>query len=76
MGKSKKYVVVAGDGDACPRCGRPTQIREHRLIGDKQLRQPFYYSRWFNCTNKRCRTTLVMPPRFKVDNGNREIWDA
>ena len=24
---------------ACPRCGRPTQIREHRSISEKHLRQ-------------------------------------
>jgi hypothetical protein len=67
VGKKKKhFVVIAGDGDPCPRCGRPTQIREHPEITDKQLRQPFYYSRWFNCINPTCKTTLVMPDRFRV----------
>jgi hypothetical protein len=42
------------------------QIREHVSITDKHLAQPFYYSRWFNCTNPTCKTTLVMPDRFRV----------
>jgi hypothetical protein len=30
--------------------------------------QPFYYTRWFRCTNKGCKTTLVMPERYKMIN--------
>jgi hypothetical protein len=26
----------------------------------------FFYSRWFDCMNKSCKTTLVMPERCKV----------
>ena len=44
------------------------EIHEHNSVGDKQLRQPFYYTRWFRCTNKSCKTTLVMPERYKVIN--------
>src|SRR6516165_3893063 len=29
-------VVVANDGPACPRCGGPTQVREHGTITEKQ----------------------------------------
>lgn len=25
----KKYIIVPGDGDPCPRCHLPTEIREH-----------------------------------------------
>jgi hypothetical protein len=35
------------------------------------LGRPFYYSRWFNCINPDCRTTLIMPERFKVFNDPR-----
>jgi hypothetical protein len=59
---AKKYVVVGHDGDPCPRCGRPTQIREHKSIEPRHLQQSFYYTRWFNCTASDCRTTLIMPP--------------
>jgi hypothetical protein len=38
----------------------------------KQLRQPFYYTRWFNCTNKACKTTLIMRDEFKVENNNEK----
>jgi len=58
----KKFIVVPGDGEPCPRCGKPTQIREY----EKQLRQPPFYTRWFCCLNKMCKTNLVMPARYKV----------
>jgi hypothetical protein len=28
----------------------------------------FFYTRWFCCLNKQCKTTLVMPARYKVTN--------
>jgi len=66
LGKKLKCVVVPGDGDPCPRCCQPTEIREHPEITEKCLRQPFYYSRWFYCTNPKCRVTTYMPERYKV----------
>ena len=50
-GGNGKTIVIPGDGDPCPRCGMPMEIREHNGVGDKQLRKPFYYARWFCCTN-------------------------
>ena len=47
------FVVVTENGPACPRCGRPMQVREHDRIREKQLQQPFYYSRWFCCMHKK-----------------------
>jgi len=76
--------VIGHDGDPCPRCGQPTDICEHEHISAKQLAQPFYYSRWFNCTNPECRTKQIMPERFIVWNDNeratvlrqqRELYD-
>jgi hypothetical protein len=64
--KRKKCIVVSGDGDLCPRCGKPMQIREYEGIDEKQLHQPSFYTRWFCCMNKTCKTTLVMPTRYKV----------
>jgi hypothetical protein len=43
------------------------QIREHDGIGEKQL-EPSSYTRWFCSMNKTCKTTLVMPARYKVTN--------
>lgn len=71
----KRYRVVPGDGYPCPRCGKPTEIREHTEVTEKHFAQPFYYSRWFNCIDRRCRTTLIMPPRFIVWKEAREIWE-
>jgi hypothetical protein len=42
------------------------QIREPAGVGDRQQRQLFSYTRWFCCMNKQCKTTLVMPARYKV----------
>jgi hypothetical protein len=42
------------------------EIRQHDKIGQKQLRRPFYYARWYCCSYPDCRTTLVMPPEFRI----------
>jgi hypothetical protein len=62
------HVIVGSTGDPCPRCGRATEIREHRYITAKELRRPFYYSRWFFCRNPRCKTSTVVLPEHKVWN--------
>jgi hypothetical protein len=62
----QKCIVIPGDGDACPRCGKPMQIREYDGMDQQQLRQSSFYTRWFCCLNKACKTTLVMPARYKV----------
>ena len=46
------------------------EVREHDEVRPKHLRQPYYYSRWFNCRHIECKTTLVMPEKFKVWNDN------
>lgn len=64
--KKPRHKIVGNDGDPCPRCGRPTQIREHIEIRPKQLAQPYYYSRWFYCAHTACETNQIMPPRYQV----------
>ena len=44
------------------------QIREYNNLTDKHLHRPYFYTRWFCCMNKSCRTTLVMPRRYKAMN--------
>lgn len=66
--KKAKSVTVPGLGLPCPRCGVPTEIREHVEMKDKHRAQPFYYSRWFNCANPECQTTLIMRDEFKILN--------
>jgi hypothetical protein len=73
MQRAKRRAAQRGnksEGDPCPRCGQPTQIREHKAITAKELRRPFYYRRWFYCTNPHCKTTTIMPERFVVWNDN------
>jgi hypothetical protein len=60
--KRRKFIVILGEGDPCPRCGEPMQIREY----DTKPSQSFYYKRWFCCLNESCKTTLVMPARYKL----------
>jgi hypothetical protein len=74
MGKHRKnskhkkgpHLVIPGDGDPCPRCGRPMQIREHRRITAKHRRQPLHFSRWFCCMHDDCKTLTVTPLRYAV----------
>lgn len=68
--KRKKYKVVEEKGIPCPRCKVEMQVREHIAISEKQLNQPFYYSKWFCCVNSDCQTTLFMSDEFKVWNNN------
>ena len=42
------------------------QMREYDQVDEKQPSQSFSYERWFCCTNKVCKTTLVMPARYKL----------
>ena len=61
--------VVRESGPPCRRCKQATEVREHGAITEKHLAQPFYYARWYRCTQSRqCKTTLIMPEEFKVWN--------
>ena len=66
----KSTVVVSESGPGCPRCGRPTQVRTHAQIGPKQLRQPYYFEKWFRCTHRDCITTQIMDPQYIHWNDN------
>jgi hypothetical protein len=68
--KRKTSRIIGQDGEPCQRCGKPTEVHEHIELTDRLLAQPFYYSRWFNCRNPDCRTTLIMPKAFRVHNLN------
>ena len=68
---SKRYVIVSESGPLCPRCARPMEVREHDRIREKHLRQPYYYTRWFYCRNRNCKTTLVTQEMYKVWNDNQ-----
>jgi hypothetical protein len=51
--------ILARDG------GDPMQIREYAGLKEKQERRPSSYTR-FCCMNKTCKTTLVMPARYRM----------
>lgn len=76
--RKKRYLVVGFDGDPCPRCNCATQVREHIAITEKQLSQPWYYSRWFYCLNPNCQTKQIMPDRYCVfrDNEAKDSYEA
>jgi hypothetical protein len=69
--KSKNMKIVGLDGPPCPRCGRPTEIREHERITEQELARPFYYRRWYNCPNNSCDTKIIHADEFKVWNKNK-----
>jgi hypothetical protein len=68
--KSKNMKIVSLGGPPCRRCGCPTEVREHERITEKELAGPFYYSRWYNCRNKKCDTNIIHADEFKVWNEN------
>jgi len=53
-------------GPLCPRCQQRTQVHRHPEITPALLGQPFYYSEWYRCTNRSCRTTNIMPQDKRV----------
>ena len=61
-------VVVRESGPPCPRCKQTTEVREHKKSGKGQRQAKFYFARWYRCTNRQCKTTLIMPEEFKVWN--------
>lgn len=65
-----KCRVVDEKGEPCPTCNKPSQTREHKEVKMKQLRQPYYFTRWFYCTNKSCKTKMFMLDKYKVWNNN------
>jgi hypothetical protein len=68
---SKNMKIVSFDGPPCPRCGCPSEIREHERITDKELARPFYYRRWCNCRSETCQTNIIHADEFKVWNGSK-----
>jgi hypothetical protein len=65
--------VVGNDGEPCPRCGRPTEVREHADITEKLLRQRYYFRRWFHCTNRRCKVSTHVNPAYRVFPGEEAL---
>lgn len=68
MSKVKKYRVVDNAEVGCPRCGIIAEAREHTFISEKQLRQNYYYSKWFHCRNTNCQTTTFMDDKYRVQS--------
>ncbi len=67
-----KYRVLREQGKKCPRCKTQMQVRTHLEITSKQLRQAYYYEKWYRCMNESCLTTQVNPPEFKVMNPKQQ----
>jgi hypothetical protein len=63
-----RHITLGTNGVCCPRCGRATEIREHKGITPKQLRKVFYYRRWYFCVNPPCRTSTIVLPVDRVFN--------
>jgi hypothetical protein len=60
-------------GGPCPRCGRATEVRQHPSITAKELRRPYYFSRWFICRNPHCQTTVITREKDKVFNTEPKV---
>lgn len=66
MSRKANFKIVARNGPACPRCGAPTQVREHKRVGQRELSKLFYFSKWFFCANPHCVTNTILPPAYRV----------
>ena len=64
--RKDETLTLADAGPPCPRCRRPTEARAHAEVTEQMLRQAFYYSRWYLCTNADCPTKDIKPPEFRV----------
>jgi predicted nucleic-acid-binding Zn-ribbon protein len=62
----KNRIETDEDGIPCPRCGDISIVREHIEITEKLLSQPFYYSKWYICKNKHCKTTIFYDEGHRV----------
>jgi hypothetical protein len=67
MSKNKNTICSPGKG-IYHDCGWKSERRIHKEITDKELRRPFYYSQWYNCTNPSCRTNIFMKEVDRVYN--------
>jgi hypothetical protein len=66
MRQRDRAVVVPGDGDPCPRCGVPMQMREYSNSTNQYLRRPYFYTRWFCCMNKSCDLIRLRPGTRRI----------
>ena len=74
--KQSNRKIVGNDGPPCGRCKQPTQIRDLIAVTPKIQRRPFYYRRYY-CTDRSCKTTLIMPKEFRVFRNEklREVFE-
>jgi hypothetical protein len=66
----KQYKVIESDGTVCEKCLELAEVRERCVLREKTTKQPYYFTRWYNCRNKNCRRTLFMKDEYKVENHN------
>jgi hypothetical protein len=67
----KTYRIIENiENKTCPTCKLKVEAREHAEITNTQLNKPFYFSKWYYCSNSDCRTKLVMDDQFKVRNAH------
>jgi hypothetical protein len=51
----KKCLVIPGDGDPCPRCGEPIQIREYDGVDQELPSYPFFHPLGSAASTKRAK---------------------
>lgn len=70
--KKVNRLEIDEDGEECPRCGQVSTARIHARITEKLLSQPYYYSKWFCCKNRRCRTDIFYNEIYRVYPDNED----
>jgi hypothetical protein len=64
--RNKTRTVMIGHGKPCEGCGKPTMLKKHAEITQKQLDQAFYYKQWRVCVNRKCKKTAIMDDEDRV----------
>lgn len=71
---NKNTKCEPGKGIRC-HCTWISELRTHKEITDVERSRPFYYSKWYRCTNPDCKTTIFMEEADRVFNSNSKARD-
>jgi hypothetical protein len=65
---SRHHVIIASNGNPCPRCGQPIENPAARLHHRSRAAAAVLLCARFICRNACCRTTVFVPARYRVFN--------
>lgn len=70
MSNLNKYNILDKGENLCSKCSAPMQRREWKILSEKRISQPYYFSEWDVCLD--C-GMIQMYEKFKVFNKNQTV---